>query len=121
VHCRYDGGTRPNPDVISRLSELQIIPICPEQLGGLPTPRPPCHIEGGKGADVLAGRARVRNESGIDRTAEYLRGAKEAVKIAKLFGATRAFLRSRSPSCDVSFGVAAAALREAGIAIENVD
>jgi len=43
------------------------------------------------------------------------------VKIAKLFGATRAFLKSRSPSCDISFGVAAAALREAGLVIENVE
>lgn len=107
--------------MISRVKKMQIIPICPEQLGGLPTPRPPCHIEGGGGAKVLAGRAHVRDKSGVDRTAEYVRGAKEAVKIAKLFGATRAFLKSRSPACDVRFGIAAAALREAGLAIENVD
>jgi len=63
----------------------------------------------------------VRDNSGVDRTAEYLQGAREAVKIAKLFGATRAFLKSRSPSCDAAFGVAAAALRDAGIAIESID
>ena len=100
---------------------MVLIPICPEQLGGLRTPREPCHIEGGKGADVLAGRARVIDETGADRTAEFVRGAKEAAEIAKTFGATRAFLKSRSPSCDASFGVAAAALHEAGLAIESVE
>ena len=121
VRCRYDGSSRPDPDVLSRLSDLHITPICPEQLGGLPTPRVPCSIEGGTGADVLAGRARVVDESGADRTAEFVRGAEEAVEIAKRFGATRAFMKSRSPSCDASLGVAAAALREAGIIIEGVD
>jgi uncharacterized protein YbbK (DUF523 family) len=61
------------------------------------------------------------DESGVDRTAEFVRGAEEAVAIAKRFGATRAFMKSRSPSCDASFGVAAAALREAGLVIEGVD
>jgi uncharacterized protein YbbK (DUF523 family) len=61
------------------------------------------------------------DESGVDRTAEFVRGAEEAVAIAKSFGATRAFMKSRSPSCDASFGVAAAALREAGLVIEGVD
>ncbi len=88
-----------------------IIPIGPEQLGGLPTPRAPCQIEGGTGADVLAGKARVVDESGIDKTAEFVRGATEAAEIARFFCATRAFLESRSPSCDATFGVTAAALR----------
>ncbi len=121
VNCRYDGSSRPSPDLLARLSEMTFIPICPEQLGGLPTPRAPCNIESGTGADVLAGRARVVDESGADKTAEFVRGAKEAAEIAKTFGATRAFLKSRSPSCDASFGVAAAALSEAGIAVESVD
>ena len=121
VHCRYDGSSRPSPDLLARLSEIIFIPICPEQLGGLPTPRAPCSIEGGSGADVLAGRARVVDESGADKTAEFVRGAKESAEIAKVFGATRAFLKSRSPSCDASFGVAAAALRDAGVVVENVE
>jgi uncharacterized protein YbbK (DUF523 family) len=98
-----------------------VIPVCPEQLGGLPTPRVPCDIVGGNGADVLAGRARVLDESGADRTAEFIRGAEEAVAMSKRFGATRAFLKSRSPSCDATTGVTAAALREAGLVIESVD
>jgi uncharacterized protein YbbK (DUF523 family) len=99
---------------------MTIIPICPEQLGGLPTPRAPCQIEGGTGADVLAGKARVVDESGADKTAKFVRGATEAARIATTLGATCAFLKSRSPSCDATFGVTAAALREAGLAIESV-
>ncbi len=123
VRCRYDGSSRPNDDVLSRLADSIVIPVCPEQLGGLPTPRAPCNIVGGDGtgSDVLAGRARVVDESGVDRTAEFIRGAEEAVAIAKRLGATRAIMKSRSPSCDTSFGVAAAALRAAGIAVESVE
>ncbi len=120
VQCRYDGTSRPSPDVLSLLADLDVTPICPEQLGGLPTPRAPCRIEGGKGADVLAGRARVVDDSGVDRTAAFVRGAKEAAGVAKRLGATRAFMKSRSPSCDASFGVAAAALRDGGVIIESV-
>ena len=121
VRCRYDGSSRPDPGILSRISEAVILPVCPEQLGGLTTPREPCHMEGGDGVDVLAGHARVVDASGRDVTANFVRGAEEALSIAKRLGATRAFMKSRSPSCDASFGVAAAALRGAGLRIESVD
>jgi uncharacterized protein YbbK (DUF523 family) len=99
------------------------IPACPEQLAGLPTPRVPCEIlkstgEEGTGEDVLAGRARVMNELGEDKTAEFLRGAEEALRVARLFGARRAILKTESPSCDLTKGVTAALLRREGLDLE---
>ncbi len=87
----------------------------------MPTPRVLCDIEGGTGADVLSGRARVVDAAGADRTAEFLRGAEEALGLARRFGASRAVLKAGSPSCDAAAGVAAARLREAGLEIESAD
>ena len=90
VRCRYDGSSRDSPEMLSRLAHTLLVPVCPEQLGGLPTPRSPCRLQGGSGADVLAGRAHVVDDSGADMTAAFLRGAQEAVGIARRVGATRA-------------------------------
>jgi uncharacterized protein YbbK (DUF523 family) len=76
-----------------------MIPVCPEQLGGLGTPREPMRIVGGTGLDVLNGKARVVNESSVDVTEKMLKGAEETLKIAKIFGAKRAIFKARSPSC----------------------
>jgi len=121
VTCRHDGTSRERPELLARLNGSRLVPVCPEQLGGLPTPRIPCRIEGGTGTDVLAGRARVVDEKGLDRTENFLRGAEESVKLARKFGATKALLKSRSPSCDAQGGVAAAALRTQGLDVEGVD
>ncbi len=75
------------------------IPVCPEQLGGLATPRPTAEISGGTGADVLEGRAEVRTSSGADVTDNFTRGAREALSIAKAAGAREAILKAKSPSC----------------------
>ena len=121
VRCRYDGTSREIPELLPRLAGVRVIPVCPEQLGGMPTPRVRCEIEGGSGADVLSGRARVVDAVGDDRTANLLRGAEEAAALARRFGATRAVLKAGSPSCDAAAGVAAARLREAGLEIESAD
>ena len=75
------------------------MPVCPEQDGGLATPRPPAEIVGGAGADVLAGRARVVTADGGDVTEEYVNGAHAALEKAQAAGAVTAVLKSRSPSC----------------------
>jgi uncharacterized protein YbbK (DUF523 family) len=67
----------------------QAIPLCPEQLGGLPTPRPPCEIQSD----------RVVDDRGVDRTEEYRRGAEAVLAAARTYGATQALLQKRSPSC----------------------
>ena len=89
VCCRYDGASRPDENILALRGEHTLIPVCPEQLGGLPTPRCPCERRGGK----------VVSREGDDRTAAYERGAQEALKLCRLFGCEAAVLKARSPSC----------------------
>ena len=77
----------------------RLVPICPEQLGGLPTPREPAWIVGDGGSDVLKGVAKVISRSRGDVTENFCKGAEEALRVAKLFGAREAILKARSPSC----------------------
>ena len=88
VQCRYDGGSKPVMPTVALMEQYHLIPICPEQLGGLPTPRPPAERRGG----------RVVTQSG-DVTEQYLRGAEETLKLCKLLGCEAAVLKERSPSC----------------------
>jgi uncharacterized protein YbbK (DUF523 family) len=97
--CRYDGGSRSDETVLSMIPREILIPVCPEQLGGLSTPRSPSEIVGGDGRDVLNGAARVIDREGCDLTASFIRGAREAMKIAELFNITTAVMKEKSPSC----------------------
>jgi uncharacterized protein YbbK (DUF523 family) len=118
---RYDGQTKANPDCLAQIKTTNWVPICPEQLGGLPTPREAADIIGGDGKDVLAGKARVVTKSGIDLTAEFIRGAEQVLQIAHLQHPSMAFLKARSPSCAVSgnIGVTAALLQASGIEVKE--
>ena len=89
VSCRYDGNSKPNEKIINLKEKYNLIPICPEIMGGLPTPRMSAEIKDG----------RVKTENGIDVTEEYKKGADEAIKLAKLFGCKKAILKENSPSC----------------------
>ncbi len=89
VRCRYDGGTKTCDEVVRLVAEGKAIPVCPEQLGGLPTPRVPAEIRGDQ----------VITRDGVEVTDAFRRGAQEALKLAKLVGATSAILKARSPSC----------------------
>ena len=113
---RYDGKTVENPDCIRKLDKAIWIPVCPEQLGGLPTPREAADIAGGDGADVLAGTARVLTKSGTDLTRQFIRGAEQVLHLARSQNVQAVYLKARSPSCAVSgkIGVTAAILRAAG-------
>ena len=108
------------------------IPLCPEQLGGLSTPRVPAQIADGTGEDVLDNLARVIDSMGRDVTEQFLKGAKEAAKIAKLMGADVAIMKDMSPSCGVSFirkddaaiegmGVTSALLTREGVHVISSD
>jgi len=99
IHCRFDGSRRLKKDLLRKLKGTLIVPICPEQLGGLSTPRNPSEIVGGNGFDVLKGRAKVIDSADYDLTQNFLRGAKETLKIAKMDRIQRAYLKERSPSC----------------------
>ena len=87
--CRYDGGSNPVLSVEAHMGRCQLVPVCPEQLGGLPTPRPPAERRGD----------RVMTRDGGDVTAQYRRGAEEALRLCRLLGCEAALLKERSPSC----------------------
>ena len=98
-HCRYDGGHKRNEAVVALAKRQKLIPVCPEESGGLSIPRPPSEITGGDGADVLAGKARVATKQGEDVTPYFLKGADEVLKIAQTNNVKKAILKARSPSC----------------------
>ena len=91
VNCRYDGGNNAlPPETLEMLrSRYELVPVCPEQLGGLPTPRVPSERRDG----------RVVSREGTDVTDAFRRGAKEALRIARETGCRRALLKTNSPSC----------------------
>ena len=99
IDCRFDGKNRISTDLIEDFKRGELIPLCPEQLGGLPTPRPPSRIVNGNGYDVLDGRTRVVNQKGDDVTENFIKGATEVLKITKILDVEEAVLESKSPSC----------------------
>ena len=121
LRCRYDGQSKPNAAVFALRQAHTLVPVCPEQLGGLPTPRVPAERRG----------ERFVNAAGADVTEAYRRGAAEAVKLAEALGCHFAVLKERSPACgcgeiyDGSFthtlipgdGAAAEALKRAGVTV----
>lgn len=122
ISCRYDARGKPFREMVNMLYGRRFIPVCPEQLGGLSTPRTPARIVGGDGFDCLEGNAKVLTfEGDIDVTSAFLRGAEECLKFVKAFGVKKAFLKSESPSCGVGYpcGVTAAALMLNGVQIEE--
>ena len=118
---RYDGASKPNRDCIAALSGQIWIPICPEQLGGLSTPRERAVLTGGDGHAVLAGTARVISESGCDVTANFIRGAEMVLELATMHMISVAVLKAKSPSCAVNstMGVTAALLQQNGIGLQE--
>lgn len=99
INCKYNGENNLNDNVVKLVKEGNAVLICPEQLGGLPTPRKPCEIVNGTGKDVLDGTSKVISCDGIDFTQAYIKGANEALKIAKLLNCKKAILKYKSPSC----------------------
>ncbi len=125
LKTRFDGSSAYDEEAVRAAGPCPI-PVCPEQLGGLPTPREPALIEGGSGEDVLCGRAAVMDINGADVTGAFIRGAEAVAHVAKVTGAKRALLKEKSPSCGVKTiyrgailcegsGVTAALLRKMGI------
>lgn len=123
VECKYNGGSNALPkEVLAELAEkYELVPVCPEAYGGLPTPRPPSERVGD----------RVLSKMGGDVTENFNRGAEAALQLCKLLDCRLAMLKERSPSCghdyiyDGSFtgtvvpgdGLAAELLRKNGIPV----
>ncbi len=100
IKCTWDGkDIYRNDKAIKLLNSETLIPVCPEQLGGLKTPRAPQEIQGGTGEDVLDGKCKVLNSSGEDVTQEFITGAEETLNLAKLFHIEEFIGKSKSPSC----------------------
>lgn len=96
---RYDGSSRPHP-LLAKIAQAHIlVPVCPEILGGLGIPRTRCRFSGGDGGAVLEGKARVVDRNGIDRTSEFLRGAEECLRVARLVSPELIIFKEGSPSC----------------------
>ena len=89
VPCRYDGQNKPCAALELLAERFVLVPICPEQLGGLPTPRVPAERRGD----------RIITREGTDVTVNYRRGAEEALRIARITGCKTALLKAKSPSC----------------------
>ena len=121
IPCRYDGKAKPQPWAEALAARHDLVPVCPEQLGGLPTPRAPSERRGDH----------VVMNTGADVTEQYRRGAAEAARLCALLGCQAAVLKERSPSCgkgqvyDGTFsrtltagdGVTAAVLAEMGVPV----
>ena len=119
---RYDGKTKQNEKCLEIARDAICIPFCPEQLGGLPTPREAADLHGGDGLDVLSGKARVLTKSGADVTMPFVTGARQVAQIATLQKIDAVILKARSPSCGVSppMGVTAALLSQMGIPLHEL-
>lgn len=87
--CRYDGKSKPNEEIKKLYDEGRAIPVCPEQLGGLTTPRTPCEIING----------RIVSSDGVDRTDAYLNGSQKVLEICQRYSIKKAILKQNSPSC----------------------
>jgi uncharacterized protein YbbK (DUF523 family) len=98
IPCRYDGSVKTSGRILV-LEKVIRIPVCPEQLGGLPTPRSPAQFVGGDGRAVLAGKSRLVDARGQDVTGKFVEGARHTLSIARITGANTAVLKDNSPSC----------------------
>ncbi len=125
--CRYDGGSKPHPKIVKLCRLGFCVPVCPEKLSGLPTPRPPC--------EQLDGQIICKNGQNV--TGQFLVGAEKALQITLQSCCAKAILKSRSPSCGVGtvydgsftgscrngMGIFAAMLKDAGFELyteENI-
>lgn len=132
--CRYDGRDNDDRALARELAARgeRPVPFCPEEHGGLGTPRPPAWIERASAAAVLDGEDRVVTDEERDVTAEFVRGAQGALATCREHGIRKAYLKERSPSCGSCRthvgnelvdgpGVTTELLRRSGVDVEPVE
>lgn len=95
INCKYNGENNFNKKALELVKSGQAIPVCPEQMGGLPTPRNPAEMR------MINNKKCVVNSKNEDVTKEFLKGADEVLKLVKELNIKKAVLQSRSPSCGV--------------------
>lgn len=127
LNCKYSGGNNYNEEIFNMVKNGEAIPVCPEQLGGLKTPRVPAEIR------IINGKRCVITNEGDDVTEQFEKGAKDVLEFAKKLNIKKAILQARSPSCGVGKiysgnfdgklvdgnGILAEMLMENGIKVEN--
>ena len=125
LKCRYDGGSALFQGAVDLMRMGLALPVCPEQLGGLPTPRLPCEIKGD----------RIVNIEGLDVTDLFQKGVQESMSLVRMSKIEGALLKEKSPSCGVSWvydgsfsgslrggqGIFASALIAAGVPVFSVE
>ncbi|MBE6071413.1 MAG: DUF523 domain-containing protein [Clostridium butyricum] len=99
VDCKYSGKNNLNEKCLKLFKEGRAILVCPEQLGGLPTPRNPVELQGTASEIIENGNGKAISNSGEDCTEKFIKGAYETLKIARTIGIDRAILKEGSPSC----------------------
>lgn len=130
IPCRFDGTHRQPPGLLDHLKGLIPLPLCPEVLAGLGTPRSPMAFVGGDGARALLGEARLLSRDGRDCTPPLVEAVRKSIELARAAGCRRAVLKERSPSCGVrqvhtqpgvidGCGMFTAACRETGIEVTS--
>jgi len=128
ICSRFDGKDARDDQIAELVKRGKAIPICPEELGGLPVPRPPAEIEKGDGQDVLSQQSQVISRNGENLTPFFLRGAFASLRIAKRFKIKKAILKQESPSCGCGWirrkgkqvkgdGVTTALLKKEGVQV----
>ena len=131
INCKYNGDNNKNESVIEYLKGKQYVIACPEQLGGMSTPREPSEIIKLDGHAVINGKTSVMNNQRLDVTSKFLKGAEETLKISKIYNCKKAILKEGSPSCGSNYiydgtfcgnkvagvGVTTAILRKNGIQV----
>lgn len=102
VNCKYNGKNNLNDRCLKLFKEGKAVLVCPEQLGGLQTPRKPVELNN-IASEVVEGQGKALTNKGKDVTKQFLNGAYETLKIARELGATKAILKEGSPSCGSNF------------------
>jgi uncharacterized protein YbbK (DUF523 family) len=126
VPCRYHGKTHKlgrrlyKERLVAKLREdYELVPVCPEQMGGLPTPRPACFTTWTEDGPVVEQRG-LKDGRRIFWTREYTQGAEWCLWVAQIFGAKKAFLLKQSPACDPENGILGRKLRENGLTVRGI-
>ena len=131
INCNYNGDNNKNDEVVEYLRDKQFIIICPEQLGGMSTPREPSEIVRLDGEAVIKDQTSVISNKRLDVTTKFKKGAQESLKIAQIYNCKEAILKEGSPSCGSNYiydgtfsgkkidgvGVTTALLRSKGIKV----
>ena len=103
VNCKYNGDNNLDNKCLELLKTGQAILVCPEQMGGLSTPRVPAEITSLNKENIHSEEFNIKTKNGDDVTEQFKKGAYETLKIAKEVGATKAILKEGSPSCGCNY------------------